>query len=597
MPEAIHLYQKRAYMNARELGLTQVISSSIADISERTAQRIDSGEHRSNRGQVQTHLVIRDPLSPVWENELEPMLRREPRLKPMTLFEHLQEQYPGEYPQVLRTLQRRVSTWKALHGPAPAVMFMLRHEPGVMGLSDFTQLKGMEITLNGQPFEHLIYHYRLAYSGWQYAQIIQGGESFIGLSEGLQNALAASGGVPKEHRTDSLSAAYRNLGGHRTSDLTRLYDDLCDHYRMVPTRNNKGIANENGAIESPHGHLKNRIKQIIYLRGSHDFATIADYQAVIDKATAGLNRQCEAKFEQEKATLQPLPKRRVADYEVLSAKVSCYSTIDVRCILYSVPSRLIGQAVEIHLYHDRLVGYFARQQVFELARMRVPGKGRRRGRCIDYRHLIGGLRKKPRAFLYCNWQSDLLPTLEFRQLWEQLKASFERDQAAVLIVEALYLAATYDPESAVVDFCTQALAQGTLTLASLQQQFMPDFSATLPPIVTQQHALDSYDQLLSFNHDTDDTDNPSAGAESDANGLPPSQQPIPTVASAAQTAQTHPNAYPLGSYREPSFTAAMVLCAVLVDVMRARSRQTPPNAAKTGHSRSAATRRKKFDLL
>ena len=158
-------------MNARELGLTQVISSSIAEISERTGQRIDAGKHRANRAEVQTHTVSRDSLSAVWESELEPMLRREPRLKPTTLFEYLQEQYPGQYPQVLRTLQRRVSTWKALHGPAPNVMFMLRHEPGVKGLSDLTKLKGMTITINGEPFEHLIYHYRLAYSGWQYAQI------------------------------------------------------------------------------------------------------------------------------------------------------------------------------------------------------------------------------------------------------------------------------------------------------------------------------------------------------------------------------------------------------------------------------------------
>ena len=265
MPEAIHLYQKRAYMNARELGLTQVESSTIAEISERTGQRIDAGEHRPNRGQVKENSATRDPLAAVWESELEPMLRREPRLKPMTLFEYLEEQYPGQYRQVLRTLQRRVRTWKALHGPVPEVMFMLRHEPGVMGLSDFTKLKGMEITINGQPFEHLLYHYRLAYSGclgrhslapqsdagsyrWQYAQIIQGGESFIGLSEGLQNALIASGGAPKEHRSDSLSAAYRNLGGRRSSGLTRLYDDLCEHYRMEPTRNNKGKANENGSV-------------------------------------------------------------------------------------------------------------------------------------------------------------------------------------------------------------------------------------------------------------------------------------------------------------------------------------------------------------
>lgn len=427
-------------------------------------------------------------------------------------------------------------------------------------------------------------HYRLAYSGWQYAQIIQGGESFTALSEGLQNALAASGGTPKEHRTDSLSAAYRNSGGHRTKELTRFYDDLCEHYRMVPTRNNKGKANENGSVESPHGHLKNRIKQAIYLRGSNDFASIAEYQAVIDQAAAGLNRQCEAKYEAEKAVLQPLPQRRVADYEILSAKVSCHSTIEVRCILYSVPSRLIGQQVEIHLYHNRLVGYFARQQVFELTRMRIADKGRRRGRCIDYRHLIGGLRKKPRAFLFCKWQSDLLPTAEFRQLWAQLKTQFERDQAAKLIVEALYIAATYDQEHAVCDYMTAALAHQQLTLARLQQQFIPSSVAALPPIETQQHSLDSYDQLLSRSDERNDTE------DNNRQSLSPAKQP-------AQTAQAHQHAYPLGSYREPRFAAAMVLCAILTQLVSAGGRQTEPNAAKACQKGSAAPRRKKFDQL
>ena len=103
MPEAIHLYQKRAYMNARELGLTQQESSSIAEISERTGQRIDAGHHRSNRGTLRETNNSRDPLAAVWASELEPMLRREPRLKPTTLFEYLEEQYPGQYPKVLRT--------------------------------------------------------------------------------------------------------------------------------------------------------------------------------------------------------------------------------------------------------------------------------------------------------------------------------------------------------------------------------------------------------------------------------------------------------------------------------------------------------------
>lgn len=38
-----------------------------------------------------------------------------------------------------------------------------------------------------------------------------GGESYVALAEGLQNALWALGGSPIDHRSDSLSAAFRNL--------------------------------------------------------------------------------------------------------------------------------------------------------------------------------------------------------------------------------------------------------------------------------------------------------------------------------------------------------------------------------------------------
>ena len=460
-------------MNAREQGLPQTSAASIAEISERTGQRIDSGTHRPNRGTLPAGSSSRDPLAGVWVEELEPMLRREPRLKPMTLFEYLQTTHPGQYPQVLRTLQRRVRTWKALHGPSPEVMFELRHDPGMMGLSDFTTLKEIEVTIGGQPLEHLIYHYRLAYSGWQYGQIIQGGESFVGLSEGLQNALAASGGAPKQHRTDSLSAAYRNMGGRRNNQLTRLYDELCEHYRMEPTRTTKGIAHENGGIEAPHGHLKNRIKQAIYLRGSADFASVEAYQSLINEAVEGLNRQCQTKYEQEKSALQPLPQTRVADDELLNVRVSSRSTIEVRCIRYSVPSRLIGQRLELHLYHDRLVGYFGAHRMFELPRIRVTSKDKRRARSIDYRHVIEGLRRKPRAFLYCTWQQELLPTAEFQQLWGRMQTQFEPDPVAVLMVEALYIAATQDKEQAVAAYLENELARQSLSLNRLQQHFCP----------------------------------------------------------------------------------------------------------------------------
>src|SRR3546814_14254143 len=74
--------------------------------------------------------------------------------------------------------------------------------------------------------------------------------SYVALAEGLQNALWMLGGAPGENRSDSLSAAFRNLDADARADLTTRYDALCEHYGMTPTRNNRGIAHENGSVES-----------------------------------------------------------------------------------------------------------------------------------------------------------------------------------------------------------------------------------------------------------------------------------------------------------------------------------------------------------
>ena len=367
------------------------------------------------------------------------------------------------------------------------------------------------------------------------------------------------------------------MGGHRNKSLTHLYDQLCECYRMEPTRNNKGIAHENGSIESPHGHLKNRIKQAIYLRGSSDFSSVEEYQSLINEAVAKLNRQHQAKYEQEKASLQPLPKLRVPDYEILTAKVSSRSTIEVRSMLYSVPSRLIGQRVDLHLYHDRILGYFDRQQVFELPRIRAKADSRR-GRCINYRHIIEGLRKKPRAFLYCTWQQDLLPNPQFQKLWEALKGQFDRDQAAVLIVEALYIAATQDKEALVADYLEQELTAQTLTLKRLQQQFCLTKIVSVPALEIEQHPLNSYDTLL---------------APDDHRNFNPIPKPEPT----SQATETLSNAQSLGIYRVPSFAGTMVLCAIFTRFMRTGSTETKRSQTQTGSQRSATAARKKFFQL
>jgi hypothetical protein len=571
--KTIQTYQIRVYMNAREIGLTQVEAAFVAEFSERSGQRIEAGVHQPQQGQERERTQI-DPLAEVWAQELEPMLQRQPGLKPTTLFEYLQDRYPGQYAQTLRTLQRRVQQWKALHGTSPEVMFELRHEPGGIGFSDFTTLKGVAITISGKPFEHLIYHYRLGYSGWQYAQIIQGGESFVALSEGLQNALSACGGTPRQHRTDSLSAAYRNGGGKRTAELTQFYEQLCQHYRMQPTRNNRGIAHENGAIESSHGHLKNRIKQALLLRGSAEFASVAAYQAVIDAAVAGLNQRAQQKFELEKTVLRPLPPYRVADYEVVTAKVSARSTLEVRCILYTVPSRLIGRTVELHLYHDRIVGYLGKQVVLELPRLRSTDPHKRRARCINYRHVIAGLRRKPRAFLYCTWQDELLPNDHYRRLWAQLQNRFDLDSAAVLMVEALYIAATQDKEATVADYLETQLTTGNLTLMGLRRHYQL-LTSTLPSVQGNQHELSDYDQLLR-------SDDDSRPAESQS-------LPVPQPPSQAPSSLSH--VAPLGSAGTTGDPGGLVLRPILARTLRIGGTPALANPPQTCPLRSSTAQR------
>jgi transposase InsO family protein len=211
-------------------------------------------------------------------------------------------------------MERRIRSWRALQGPERDVIFRQVHEPGRMGLSDFTDMAELGVRIAGVGVDHRLYHFRLACSGFEHAHVILGGESYVALAEGLQNALWALGGAPREHRSDSLSAAFRNLDAAAREDLTRRYDALCRHYRMEPRRNNRGVAHENGGIESSHGHLKAAVRDALLLRGSADFDDLAGYRRFIDEIVARKNARCAKRIDAERAALQSLPGMRTSDY-------------------------------------------------------------------------------------------------------------------------------------------------------------------------------------------------------------------------------------------------------------------------------------------
>ena len=316
------------------------------------------------------------------------------------------------------------------------------------------------------------------------------------------------------------------------------------------------------------------------MRGHSDFESVAAYQQFIEASVEKLNRRCTQQFAEEKKYLQPLPKYRACDYEVLTARVSRYSTIEVRCVLYTVPSRLIGRQLELRLYHDRIAGYLGRQMVVKLPRLRASAKGKRRARCINYRHVIEGLRKKPRAFLYCTWRDDLLPNDHYQRLWQQIKENFELDSAAVLIVEALYIAATQNKASAVADYLDAQLSAGTLTLLGLRRHFQLLTGTQMPTVSVKQHDLSTYDQLLSPVHLIENLEAPAADT---TESIEPkaSSQPVPRPQRPSQKPTSLAYAQPLGTARTSSHARAMVVRPVLAQSLRIRGGQTlvPPYQA------------------
>lgn len=528
MPAPLTAQQIALYMSKRRAGSRQEVAAAAAGLSLSSAHRIDHSRLQPKADKPRGRRRP-DPLAEVWEPLLLPLLERHPALTPTTLLEHLQEQKPDQdWSSLKRTLQRRVQHWKSLHGPTPEVMFPLAYQPGEIGFCDFTKVKRVVITLRGEPFSHLLFHYRLAWSGWAYGQVIHGGESFVALSEGLQNALAACGGVTRELRTDRLSAASRNRDGSYALDITPRYQALCAHYGLSPSRNNRGVAHENGIVEAPHGHVKRRLEQKLLLRGSCDFDEPAEYGELLTEVFSALNAPRQRRYEQELEHLMALPAFRFADYELLSVRVRSTSTIEVRQVVYSVPPNLIGRQVTVRLHHDRLIVYLGSDWVCQLPRAYGTGSHGPRAWCIDLDHLIDGLRAKPRALLHCRYQRQLFPDQLWWGFWQRLLASGDRDAAARLMVEALYVAVRVASFELVLAFLQQAQQRQTLFLAGLQQRFrVPPRRSALPDPVIPQHMLASYDHLLPTSPFTGSGSSLTAAAQTAQAGAVP--QPLATA--------------------------------------------------------------------
>lgn len=474
---------------------TQAGAAAKAGISERSARRIETFESLPSQRPPRQWRTRQDPLAEVWEAEILPLLQTSPQLGAVTLLEELERRHPGDYgPGALRTLQRRLRHWRAIDGCEREIFFAQEHPPGRQGLSDFTDAGDLDVTIADMPFAHRLYQFALAHSGWRSADVVEGGESFAALSTGLQSALWRLGGAPEEHRTDSLSAAFKNLPDPERREWTTRYAALCGHYGMRPSRNNPGESHENGSIEARNGSLKAALRQALLLRGSSDFDDRLAYESFVETVVQRLNARVEKSLATERAALRPLPARRTAEFDELPTRVSKYGIFTVKAEQYSAPTRLIGHRLSVRAYGERVECYLGGQRVFECPRA-VRRAGQRHARQIDYRHLVENLKRKPGAFARWVFRDDVFPREIYRQTWENLSAQLPERQACKAIVGLLALAA--DGHEAALAFELEQL-RGRNELPDLdalthklapRQSSIPDVDVRLPP-------LTAYDALL-----------------------------------------------------------------------------------------------------
>ena len=246
----------------------------------------DRGQLPSECRAARTWRTRVDPLVEVWPR-LEELLQADTGLQAKTLVEVLRVEYPGQdWQSRRRTVERRVRQWKAEHGPAKEVYFSQVHEPGRLGSSDFTHMDGLNVTIQGQPFAHLVYHFVLTYSNWEHVTLCFS-ESFASLSEGLQNALWYLGASPERHRTDRMTLAVHHDGN--LEQYTAKYQALMGHYGVTPEATNAYSGHENGDCEQGHRRFKEELDQALRLRANRDFVSRETYWKFVRELVARRN--------------------------------------------------------------------------------------------------------------------------------------------------------------------------------------------------------------------------------------------------------------------------------------------------------------------
>ena len=468
-----------------------------ADMDRKTARKyVAAGKLPSELTQPRDWRTRPDPFEEHWP-EIEARLRETPAFEAKTLFDLLQQQYPGRYEDgQLRTLQRHVKRWRAAHGPDREVVLAQQHRPGEAAQTDFTHATELAVTIAGQLFVHLLCVLVLPYSNWQWATVCLS-ESMLALRKGVQRALFQLGRVPRYHQTDGSTAATHKIpegqaehveGNQRAFNVE--YVALMRHLGMTPRLIELGEKEQNGDVEASNGAIKRRLEQALLVRGSRDFESVEAWQDFIDESLRKANARRGRRVAEDLAAMRELAVGKLPEYVEEGVRVSDWSTVRIKHCAYSVPSRLMREWVRVRIYEDRIEVRYADK--VELSCERLLGRNRHR---IDYRHVIWSLVRKPGGFARYVYREEMFPQPVFRKAYDVIQAVRPGTKGDLEYLRILHLAAS-TMEADVAATLSLLLTAGQELTAAAVKAMVASSTIDVPVLAPSTVDLAEYDTLL-----------------------------------------------------------------------------------------------------
>lgn len=473
------------------------LSAMKAGMNRKTARKYIAGEKLPSAFEKERDWTTRkDPFLQDWA-AIEKMLKGSPALEAKTVFGELIEKYPKRYePGQLRTLQRKVRVWRAKEGAEKEVFFTQAHIAGEAAQTDFTHATELGVTIMREAYPHMLCVFVLPYSNWQWATVCTS-ESLLAIRKGVQAALFQLGRVPKFHQTDNSTSATHRVPLEQQEDedvqkrrFNKEYIALMDHFGMKPRTTKIGESQQNGDVESSNGALKRRLAQRLILRGSLDFNSIAEWEGFIHTELRKTNATRERRVTVELAAMTEINVEKLREYNEEEVTVSQGSTVRIKQATYSVPSRLMGHRVRARIFESRIEVYFADK--IQLSCERRLAKGH----CINYRHVIWSLVKKPGAFHRYVYRDEMFPSTHFRRCYDSIHALTPGVRGDADYLKILHLAASTSETDVEAALDLLLSERRRISVDTIKALIAGESSTNIPHLDKLIPDLKSYDYLL-----------------------------------------------------------------------------------------------------